>query len=72
MNRKVCKCKFKGKKCNSNQKWNNDKCWCVQTYVCSRCHDFLMKSMSYSDSAILNIKVLIIAALLVEIAKVKL
>ena len=21
-----CKCKFDGKKCNSNQKWNNDKC----------------------------------------------
>ena len=23
-----CKCKFDGRKCNSNQKWNNDKCWC--------------------------------------------
>ena len=23
-----CGCKFDGKKCNSNQKWNNDKCWC--------------------------------------------
>ena len=23
-----CKCKFNGRKCNSNQKWNNDKCWC--------------------------------------------
>ena len=23
-----CKCKFDGKKCNSYQKWNNDKCWC--------------------------------------------
>ena len=25
-----CKCKYKfvGKKCNSNQKWNNDKCRC--------------------------------------------
>ena len=21
-----CKCKFDGKKCNSNQKWNKDKC----------------------------------------------
>ena len=21
-----CKCKFDGKKCNSNQKWSNDKC----------------------------------------------
>ena len=23
-----CKCKFDGRKCNSNQKLNNDKCWC--------------------------------------------
>ena len=23
-----CKCKFYGRKCNSKQKWNNDKCWC--------------------------------------------
>ena len=23
-----CKCKFDGRKSNSNQKWNNDKRWC--------------------------------------------
>ena len=23
-----CKCKFDGRKCNSNQKWNDDKCQC--------------------------------------------
>ena len=23
-----CKCKFDGKKCNSNQNWNTDRCWC--------------------------------------------
>ena len=23
-----CKCKFHGRKCNINQKWNNDKCRC--------------------------------------------
>ena len=23
-----CKCEFDGRKCNSNQKWNNDKCRC--------------------------------------------
>ena len=23
-----CKSKFDGKKCNSNQWWNNGKCWC--------------------------------------------
>ena len=22
-----CKFKFDGRKCNLNQKWNNDKCW---------------------------------------------
>ena len=24
-----CICKFGSRKCNSNQKWNNDKCWWV-------------------------------------------
>ena len=24
-----CKCRFDRKKCNSNQWWNNDKCWCA-------------------------------------------
>ena len=23
-----CKYKFDGRKCNSDQWWNNDKCWC--------------------------------------------
>ena len=23
-----CKYKFDARKCNSNPKWNNDKCWC--------------------------------------------
>ena len=23
-----CKCNFDDRKCNSNQKWNNDNCWC--------------------------------------------
>ena len=23
-----CECKFDGRKCNSHQKWNNDKYWC--------------------------------------------
>ena len=29
-----CKCKFDAEKCNSNQKWNNDKCCCE----CKRHH----------------------------------
>ena len=35
-----CKCKSDGRKCNSNQKWNNNKCWCGSTnlkeYVCEK------------------------------------
>ena len=35
-----CKCKFDGKKCNSNQKWNNDKCQCecknLKEHVCEK------------------------------------
>ena len=23
-----CQCKFDSRKCNSNEYWNNDKCWC--------------------------------------------
>ena len=38
--------------------------------VCYRCDDLLMMSINLSDVAILNIKVLIIAALLVELVKV--
>ena len=38
-----CKCKFDGRKCNSNQKWN-------------RCYDLVMMSMNLRDVAILNIK----------------
>ena len=29
-----CKCRFDGKKCNSDQWWNNDKC----QYECKKCH----------------------------------
>ena len=33
-----CKCKFDGTKCNSNQWWNNEKCWseCKKMHVCER------------------------------------
>ena len=43
-----------------------------QLYVRNRCHNLLMMSMSLSDIAILNIKVLIIAVLLETLTKVKL
>ena len=31
-----CKCKFDGIKCNSNQKWNNDKCECKKHNICEK------------------------------------
>ena len=37
-----CKCKFDGRKCNSNQKWNNYKCQCKcqKHHICEKdiCH----------------------------------
>ena len=24
----ACECNFDNRKCNPNQKWNNNKCWC--------------------------------------------
>ena len=42
-----------------------------QSHLCNRCHDLLMMSMNLNDIAILTIKkVLIIAVLLAELAKV--
>ena len=33
-----CKYKFEGRKCNSNQKWNNDKCQCKckKHHICEK------------------------------------
>ena len=33
-----CRCKFDGRKCNSNQKWNNDKCQCEckKNHICEK------------------------------------
>ena len=33
-----CECKFDGRKCNSNQWWNDDKCWyeCKKIHVCEK------------------------------------
>ena len=41
-----CKCKFNGRKCNSNQKFNNDKCWCEwKKRICKQ--DFIWILISY-------------------------
>ena len=32
-----CKCKFYGRKCNSNQRWNNEKCRCeCKKHICEK------------------------------------
>ena len=33
-----CKCRFDGRKCNSDQWWNNDKCWCEckKHHICEK------------------------------------
>ena len=33
-----CKCKFDGRKCNSNQQWDNDKRWCEckKHHICEK------------------------------------
>ena len=35
-----CKCRFHGRKCNSDQSWNNDKCYseCKKHHVCENDH----------------------------------
>ena len=46
-----CKCKFDRTKCNSNQKWNNDKCQCgyknLKAYhVCKK--DYVLNPATYT------------------------
>ena len=33
-----CECRFDGRKCNSDQWWNNDKCDCKKRQVCEKDH----------------------------------
>ena len=44
----LCKCRFNGKKCNSDQWWNNDKC----QWECKKCHvhekDYIWNSATCS------------------------
>ena len=43
-----CKCKFDGRKCNSDQWWNNDKCpcECKKRHVCEK--DYVCNPAAYS------------------------
>ena len=39
-----CKCKFDVRKCNSDQRWSNDKCQCKckKLCVCQKDYDYLL------------------------------
>ena len=43
-----CKCKFNRRECNSNQKWNNDKCryYCKKHNRCEK--DYIWNSARFS------------------------
>ena len=45
-----CKCKFDERKCNSNQKWNNDKCWCkCKKHICEKEYIWNLATFSYKN-----------------------
>ena len=43
-----CKCKFDGRKCHSNQKWNNSKCQCecIKHHICEK--DYILNPATCS------------------------
>ena len=41
-----CKCKFDGTKCNSDQWWNNNKCWCDCKKHCICEKDYVQNSVT--------------------------
>ena len=43
-----CKCKFDGKKCNSDQKWSNDKCVNGSMLV-QKCDKMCMQKISFES-----------------------
>ena len=63
----------KSKQCDICHYWYFlNKGFKFQSNVCNRCHDLLIMSMNLSDIPILNIRLLIIAVLLTELAKMRL
>ena len=41
-----CRCKFDGRKCNSRQIWNNDKCQCACKKTIKHCAKKIMSGIS--------------------------
>ena len=50
-----CKCKFHARKCNSNQKWNNDKCWykCKKHHICEKGYIWNPATCTYENGTYL-------------------
>ena len=46
-----CECKFNGRKCNSNGKWNNDTCWCEckKDHICKNDHTCIPFPCSFKN-----------------------
>ena len=60
------------KECDICYYWHFlNKDFMFQPNVCNRCYDLLIMSMNLNDFVISNIKVLIIAVLLTELAKMR-
>ena len=63
-----CRCKFDGRKCNSNEQWNNDKC----RWGCKKHHIF-EKGYIWNPStcSCKNVKYLLLAIQLLLVMKLK-
>ena len=48
----LCECKFDGRKCNSNQLRNNDKCWCEgkKHHICEKDYIWNPTTCSFKES----------------------
>ena len=51
-----CNCRFDGKKCNSYQWWNNDKCLCEckKRHVCEKYYIWIPATCSYKNGIYLT------------------
>ena len=46
-----CKCTFKGRKCDSDKWWNNDKCWCecIKRHICEKDYVYNTATCNYEN-----------------------
>ena len=50
------KCKFDGTKCKSNQRWNNDRCWCEckKHHICEKDYVWYTSTSSFENGKCLS------------------